>query len=418
MNKKARAIYWWAAFISIIVGIFVILDRIEITNSSENPIEDVSTATSPPTLPSQEEQPKLKSCDTINIQYIRPVRKFFYAGGVSSIAYGYRTGIGCNVTITQEWYRSPIPNLKSYLEKPYIWNETAENELQNNWASRKVDEKEGNFNYSAKIILETNDTDMANYTSFEIVKIDEVIPYLISDNNIGIDEQINQYTFYNLMYGVNSDDYSQAKHLFEFTKTELKKPKKAEEILDFENKNYTSVEVYEKKKGTSSEYSFFYIMLLRAVGVPAKLGIIEKDENLYYYVEVYIRNIGWVLADVYSDSDFDSCFLNNLTFVSGETYRHLCMGNNTMEIVELSIPSKLRFDASVTAKIRNKMQEDVRFLNFNYSFFNNETEAFNGFKFADDSNLSNNETTSLEIHYFPFEPLVFDYVILRPDYWT
>ena len=420
MNKKARAIYWWAAFFSIIVGIFVVYDhRGQISNwideflGSDNTLPKFTS----PQLVSQPPQQNL-NCDNINIKYIRPIRSFFYAGGTAAVTYAYDSNIGCNVTITQEWYRNPKPDIKFYLQQPYNWNDTVKQNTQNNWASFNVNDKEGNTNYTAKIILGTNKSEVANYTSFEIIREEGVIPYLGFDEIINTDKEVIDYAFKSVQYNKNVDEYSQAKQLFYFTRSELKKPNKADEIIDFENKNYSSLQVYQMKKGTSSEFAVFYIMLLRSIGIPAKINSLDTDNGPYYYTEVFTKDTGWLLADIFSDSEFDSCFVNNATFLPGHTYQHQCLENNSLEFVELSIPKSLSFKSNIYAKIRNKMDKNVRYLTINYTLYKDGETVLSNYRYADNTNLIKNEITSYNSFDTGFDNIDFNYVTLKPDYWS
>ncbi len=63
-----------------------------------------------------------------------------------------------------------------------------------------------------------------------------------------------------------------------------------------------AIRVFQSKDGSAAEMSFLCITLMRSVGVPARLvsgawGEVEKKQDLHFWLEFYLQDVGWVPVD-------------------------------------------------------------------------------------------------------------------------
>jgi hypothetical protein len=63
-----------------------------------------------------------------------------------------------------------------------------------------------------------------------------------------------------------------------------------------------AIRIFESKAGNAAEISFLFITLMRSVEIPSRLvvgawGEIGKKQDLHFWVEFYLQDVGWVPVD-------------------------------------------------------------------------------------------------------------------------
>jgi hypothetical protein len=229
-----------------------------------------------------------------------PIRESFYLGGRAVIATTIVSNKTQNYYLSGEWlaydnilnHTLPIPeskyNATFYLEKGRL-------AMQYRWKSI--------FENSSGVIFTANLTDDSGKiypqnVSISLIKNDDVLPYLTENPIIRSNDTMTIFALLNIR-AANSDGSSQAASLLEAARKYLSRPKEENMTEYFEKNDVDSLEVFEKREGTSSEYSAFYAALLRSMGIPAKVMKCGEANGTYYYAEAFIDKRGWINVDVY-----------------------------------------------------------------------------------------------------------------------
>jgi hypothetical protein len=228
-----------------------------------------------------------------------PIRESFYLGGRAVISTTIVSNKTQNYYLSGDWlaYDKILNNTLPIPESKYnatFYLESGRLAMQYRWKS--IFENSSSATFTANLTDDSGKIYRQN-VSMGIIKNDGVLPYLIENPIIRSNDNMTVFALMNIHTA--PDDLSQAASLLEAARNYLSRPKEANMTEYFEKNDVDSAEVFEKKEGTSSEYSALYAALLRSIGIPAKVMKCSVVNGTYYYAEAFIERRGWINVDVY-----------------------------------------------------------------------------------------------------------------------
>lgn len=151
--------------------------------------------------------------------------------------------------------------------------------------------------------LEFNKKPLFGEIEYDLIKNEELIDYLkkeegkiVWDHDL-IKELINGTSLCGL------SDELQTNITLSFVRENMNLPLETIKKIEYDNRTESSEISWNEKIGTSSEYSYVFVSLLRSIGIPSKIETTKFEDYDYYYVKVYLKDKGWVPIDVYDNGD-------------------------------------------------------------------------------------------------------------------
>lgn len=121
--------------------------------------------------------------------------------------------------------------------------------------------------------------------------------YTQPEKFIESDDELIVSTAKNIVAEIDEDDYhARAQAIYEFVVNYL--------TYRLQPKEQGALWALENKEGDCSEYSYLFVALCRAVGIPARVqagfafsGYTEETENGHMWAEYYLEEYGWIPVD-------------------------------------------------------------------------------------------------------------------------
>jgi hypothetical protein len=229
----------------------------------------------------------------IRISDMQSIRTSFYSNSNVIVTFDIISSENYSFSLVEEWFKSD-----QYIGK---WNTTSE--IKENWKWKWygwsiLNTNKDSEEFSFRVVLTYDNKQLENKTSFFVEKKDELKPYVKKTDIISWNNDIVSWTLNQFKDIENLNDEEQSRILLNITRNTLINPIETEKRKYYEDYNISSIETFNKKIGSSSEFSVFYAMLNRVLGIPAKVKMISIPENPdFYYVEVYLKNRGWIIIN-------------------------------------------------------------------------------------------------------------------------
>ncbi len=249
------------------------------------------------------------NCTGVCIYNITAIRPFFYSGSPEIIYFRIVSDNTYKANLITEWkdnygyfnltYEDEL-NLTDNYDRPwYVWNHRWYNQKEFDnltvrialqYGNNKIEEKNVSMilNYNNTLFNYAKDSHLINWNK---TIMNSFLSHLIIDKKILL------------------NDLEKAKLILDLTRTNLKVPLKTQDKMYYDTFNLSSIEVFGKKEGSSSEYAVYYAMLMRILGIPSKV----YSDGTNYLVEIY-ANKSWITINPYDyNSEFQcvACILNN-----------------------------------------------------------------------------------------------------------
>jgi len=302
LNKKGRwGILEWGAFASVIaVFILIIIYRAELFSFL---IAILSLEPSPSSFDNQlnnQSQQLLFDFSKTTVIGLKPIKQNMYSNSNNIICYGFENPtaeIDENFTLIGEWFTDNfIEPIEPEYEITLNYNKII-NQERLNWLFINNSNK-----IRFRIVLNRGIKPIFKEINYNLINKEELINYLKEDDLISWDDNVIREFINNTHICSKTNDEELAKELMNFVRDYMNPPAKTEDEIYYNNVTLNSMEAWNKKVGTSSEYSVVYAMLARFVGVPSRI-LFNPDKNKdYYFVEVYLNDTDWIPMDIYNKS--------------------------------------------------------------------------------------------------------------------
>lgn len=294
-NRDMRKFY--PAF-ALVVLVIVIASLFQLSQIQQYRAGQGPASSHPPTQNTdlnQSKPPQIQNSPKFFFQVI-PLRDSFYTGGRVVTLVSIVSNQTQNYYLTGEWFAYE-GNLNTTIPIPEsIYNETfflQKNQIVGQYRWNLIPDKNAtNATFRATLKDDSGRAYVQN-VSVKLIRKDETLPYLAENSVVRSNDTITIFALMSLR-SVNPSDFDQAGILLNLTRNYLSPAMEMNET--------NSLEVFDEKRGDSLGFSSFYAMLLRSIGIPAKVMTCSVSGKAYYYDEILIEGKGWLNADVYNSA--------------------------------------------------------------------------------------------------------------------
>lgn len=219
-----------------------------------------------------------------------------------------------NVTSLDVHIAIPESRINQKIVSPPVFSPEGYNVVSDNWGQNTVHWKRENIavseQFDAAMTVRAETWDLNYFIYPEKVGGFQDIPETLKNLYLADNEkfQLTGNTIQNAVneaIGNEKNLYYQARKIYRYVQTHM--------YYEMAGGWNTAPEVLERGNGSCSEYSFVYIAMCRAAGIPARyvgavsvrLETAQLDDVFHRWVEIYLPNYGWIPVDP-SGGDSDS----------------------------------------------------------------------------------------------------------------
>lgn len=264
----------------------------------------------------------------VSIVKLVPIRNFSYNGSNNIVCYFFNNptnNISENFTLIGEWFIDTNEEPEDSYKQDVNYDDLFRNGRLNWYFISSNSENANNVRF--RLALRQNVSSISNETTYPLKFDESLLPYLRNENEGSIkwDNSVISEFIKKVSICDSADDKTLAQRILDFTRNWMNQLAETSEIIHYDNETLDSMSAWYGRVGTSSEYSVVYAMLLRIVGIPAKLEINNFDDETYYYVKYYSENKGWVPVDVYGKYNLEEGCLSTDSIKKGVNLTDICI---------------------------------------------------------------------------------------------
>jgi len=332
----------------------------------------------------------------------KPIKQSMYANSNNIVCYSFKNPtneINENFTLIGEWFvddsSEPIkPEYEAILNYSGIFDRGRLNWLFVN-DSNKV-----KFRAALKLDLKP----ISQEIGYELINKKELKDSLNKDETISWNDNIIKEFIKETAICSKTNDEELAKELMDFVRSYMSPPAKTEDKIYYDNITLSSIEAWNNKIGTSSEYSVVYAMLLRSIGIPSKVLFNPHNNYNYHFVEVYLNNEEWIPVDIYDNNKSVGDLFEKEMLELRKNYHYIFIkGLENIEFISLNTDTPYDMWISLKGTIKSNSDREIKYLKVNITLLDENSQLVYsdwGYLIGYEG-LNPNNQTIIELNAFP-----------------
>ncbi|RLG15569.1 hypothetical protein DRN69_02805 [Candidatus Pacearchaeota archaeon] len=332
----------------------------------------------------------------------KPIKENMYSGSNNLICYSFQNptaSVDSNFTLIAEWF---LDNSLEPLEPEYevILNYSEIiNHGRLNWVFINNSQK-----VKFRTALKKDLKPISKEINYNLIDNEGIRDYLKKDEIVFWDDNIIREFIKETAICSKTNDEELAKELMGFVRSYMNPPAKTEDKIYYDNVTLNSLESWNNRIGTSSEYSVVYAMLLRSIGIPTKILSNPNDNFDYYFVEAYLNDAEWVPIDIYDeDKSVGDLFKKEILELRKNYYHITIKGLENIEFISLSTETPYNSWVSLRGTIKSHSDQKIEYLKVNITLLDDNYQLVHSdWTFLIDSEgLNPNNQPNIELNVFP-----------------
>jgi len=333
---------------------------------------------------------------------LKPIKQNMYSNSNNIICYRFEnptSEIDKNFTLIGEWFMdNSIEPIKPEYEITLNYEEII-NKSRLNWLFIN-----NSNNIKFRTALKIDLKPISKEVNYNLISNKELEDYLKKDGIISWNDGIIREFIQQTSICSKSNDEELAKELMEFVRFYMSPPAKTEDEIYYDNAILDSIEAWNNKTGTSSEYSVVYAMLLRSIGIPARILSNSNGNFDYYFVEAYLNNMEWVPIDIYNNGKSVGDLFEKEILELRKNYYYITIKDlENIEFISLSTEIQYNSWISLRGIIKSNSNQKIEYLKVNVSLLDENYQIISSdwtFLIGSEG-LEPNNQTSIELNSFP-----------------